>query len=759
MTFLIALTALFGFFGAAPTPWAEDTLPTYLEQEEVPAIKYHLTARPWRRLGTERYLEVAEDLARWWSRHEDPDIPGRILDPFRPPSSPGYPYLAIGMLPFSLATLYLAGRATDLLDVAIRVMDYETQWYAERVARSDYPHAFLFSDRQIAALDAFESIPAVPPSKLDFWRSNLAVPTERLSSIFEVSGSPNSYCYRMLGEWTRYRLGLAYDHSSIVNAIEAQWSDSHHRQRELLRSTRWNLYRDVLTSPDSLSTEGVGRVQLLLLSHAGYDGPSGEEMRSAAERGTHTMLLLQNPVGETPPNGRADNHLWVDALNAAAMELMAEQNARRGNEVLAGRFRRAAMLALSPQNIGRFRRGDGSYFATKNRFEPSSHVSYQGNGGLDGNADLMVQAVEAYQFRKTNIPEHPAPSEIGGYAITLDEAQAAAFANAGGMMMQVNTRGEVSNPFPKERNYDNTTPLGVVRFARTGWDTRLGPGDGQQNRTRDEGMSFAPTFVEEDRWIRLASVPARYQGRFSVQFAHPLLVRCTVVYSGGTSDHTFRNEFILTPDGILSITTSTGGRWGMTVPLLTFDGAETLQVSFGERIARTSFPSGSDEQTFIALNPSASLENGGATMRSPYGDLHPVRFRTPDEEQRIFVYPRNGNDPSAEAVRDSFVYTSPTEFSSVLGTVRGNLYVGRTAAGGVGDDIDLDGDGSPEAVFSSPCGFILQLQNGVITKVETDRDVTATIAGASYGLSAYRPLEVSSSGETPADQGTGGIAP
>jgi hypothetical protein len=52
------------------------------------------------------------------------------------------------------------------------------------------------------------------------------------------------------------------------------------------------------------------------------------------------------------------------------------------------------------------------------------------------------------------------PSEIGGYAINLDATQAAAFANAGGMMMQVDTRGEVSNPFVNESDYDNTTPLG-----------------------------------------------------------------------------------------------------------------------------------------------------------------------------------------------------------------------------------------------------------------------------------------------------------
>jgi hypothetical protein len=732
------------------TAAAQDTLPAYLEQEPVPATKYHLTARPWQAFGSEHYLDVVEGLARWWSQQEDPQIPGRILDPFGGDlfGPPGLsPQISVGMLPYSVAILYQNGRAMDLLALAIRVMDYETKWYGDRVALNDFPGAFLFPLVQVAAFQALSSISAIPASKLAFWRSNLAVPTNLLAPIMAVGGSPNSYCSRMVGEWLRSQLGLAYDHSTIVNALENEWLvGTPFQQRNLIVPTRWNLYRDLVTDPDSLSTEAAGRVQLLFLAHSGYDGPSAGEIRAAAERGTHTMMFLESPIGEVPPNGRTDNHLWVDAGNAAAMELMAEQTFSRGNAWLAGQFRRAAMLTLSPQNIGRFQRGAGSYFITKNHFDPTLHVGYQGSYGLFYDADLMGSYAQAYDTRKTNIPEQPAPSEIGGYAITLDGAQASSVGNAGGMMLQVNTRGEVNNICANHSDadclaYDSTTPLGVVRFGRPGWDTRLGPGDGQQNFTRDLGISFAPTFSDSNGWTRLASIPSRYQGTFTVDFAHPLLVRCTVVYSG--SGPSFRNEFILTPDGIVSVTTSSAGTWGMTVPLLTYDGAQTLTASFGGRIARTSFPSGGDEQSFIALNPSAVLEDGGATMRSPYGDLWPIRIRTADEENRIFIYPRNGSDPSAEAVRDSFVYNSPTDFHSVLGTVSGNLYVGRTSAGGFGDQIDLNGDGIPDVTFSATCGFILQLQNGTVTKVETDQDVTATIASQMYDLLAYTPKQVS----------------
>jgi hypothetical protein len=181
----------------------------------------------------------------------------------------------------------------------------------------------------------------------------------------------------------------------------------------------------------------------------------------------------------------------------------------------------------------------------------------------------------------------------------------------------------------------------------------------------------------------------------------------------------------------------------MTTPLNTFDGQTTLTTSTAGRIARTSFPSASsDQQNFIALNPSAVLESGGATSRSPCGDLSPVRVRTTDAQNRIFVYPRNSSDPSADTVRDSFVYTSSTDFRSALGRVSGNVYVGRTSAGGVGTSVDLNGDGTPDATFSASCGFLLQLQNGVPTKVETDLNVAATIGGRVYNLVAYTPVAV-----------------
>ena len=707
-------------------------MPAYLEASEGPAIRYHLPARPWHAIETGKHLDVIEGTARFLAKEQEAS--GRIRDfyPSAIPYSPvDWPGIRLGHFSYIVAVLLKAGRADDLVEAAIRAMDYDTKIFESYIGGMRRANAF--TEGLLLAFEELQNIPAIPESAKAEWRQRLYRSNQALTWLMALGGSPNSYCYRMQTEWNRFRLGIVGGREAVVAAIESEWE---HRQKELIVGTRWNLYRDTRTDPDSLSTEAAGRVNLLLLAELGYDGPSANLIRSSATRGTRTLLLLQDPSGQTPPNGRTDNHNWVDAGNAAAMEVMSETLQRDGDPWRAGQFRRGAMLAL--QSIQRYKRADGTYAVTKNRYDPMLFVGHQGSGSSEYIAKLATHVAQAYLARKTSIPEQPAPSEIGGYALTLDPAHSAAIANAGGMMMQVNLRGETTNRQTAYAEFDNHTPLGVVRFARPGWDTRLGPSDGVQDFWRKRGISFAPTFLEDNAWVRLPDIPTRYKGRFTVRFAHPMLVRCAVEYSG--DGPAFRNEFVITPDGILSIATG-NGTWGMTAPLLVYDGAQRLHYDIAARIARTSF--GSDEQAFIAINPSATLNYDRGALRSAYGDLLPVRIVSPEPENRIFVYPRNPSDPSAEAVRDSFKYEDPMHFASVLGRVGGDTYIGRTCAGGVADRIDLDGDGMPEATFGKPCGFVLQLKDGQVTMIETDQSVEAVIRGRKYNLSAYAAQAVS----------------
>jgi hypothetical protein len=286
--------------------------------------------------------------------------------------------------------------------------------------------------------------------------------------------------------------------------------------------------------------------------------------------------------------------------------------------------------------------------------------------------------------------------------------------------------------------------LGVVRLARVGWETRLGPSDGVL--TNEGGVTLAPTFLEQGRWLHLADLSDRYEGKWSVDFVHPLLVRCAVTYAPkpGKSGPVFVNEFVITPDGVLSTVRKTSQdetQWGVTWPLIENDG-RSLKVTVKSDAASVSYPGGNgDEQNFLSVNVKPRVVAEDRTFRSTFGDLRAIRVITSDSANRSFIYPRSPDDPSGSAVRSSFEMT-PDGFVSSLARVKGDTYVGRTSAGGVANELDLDGDGAADVTFDRVCGFLIQLRNGKPAAIEVDIDVTSVLHGRKLKLRAFHPLDV-----------------
>jgi hypothetical protein len=353
----------------------------------------------------------------------------------------------------------------------------------------------------------------------------------------------------------------------------------------------------------------------------------------------------------------------------------------------------------------------------------------------------MLHLAEAYLARTIEIPEQPSPSEIGGYGFATDEKFASTVADAGGMQMFAALRGDT------KLVYDHYwTSLGVNRFARVGWETRLGPGDGVRDAASGLGVTFAPTWLEDGKWIRLASVPDRYAGKFSVQFAHPLLVRCAIDYAPlpGKSGPHFRHEFLITPDGVLATVKCDDApeQFGVTWPLLNNDGTE-LVTQIADGIATASYKLGEDEQCFLAVGePRGQLDATEDPVQGTYGWLKPVRATCgprADETVVTFVYPRNASDPPADVIRNEFRPSDDGFTCNPLARVRGNMYVGRTSAGGEGTAIDLDGDGKDDVTLDAPCKFVLQLRDGKVGAAEADRKVAATIAGKRITLDRFVP--------------------
>ncbi|MFB3829868.1 MAG: hypothetical protein ACE15B_24065 [Bryobacteraceae bacterium] len=689
---------------------------------EVPHARYHLTARPWSVLNVSRtaYLDAVEAACRFMVRHQDAH--GAIIDPFlRREHQYSTPCFA-----FSGAVLLAADRGSDLADHVARALDHATASLAAG-ARGIPDQAGEFYLAPLAgALEIAGGMFA--PERRAVWQRRMRTP---LASVMENEALHRNSrrIYAMYGEWLRGRLSLV-DRAGARECVERNWAQS---QRERMLDDRWNLYQDRTSDPESHAAEAAARAHLLGLLAAGYNGRDAQEMAAALERSSSAALLMMDPSGQCPPNGRGEGHTVADALNLLAFERMAA----REQPFRAGQYRRAAMLSFA--SLARWRRNDrpwdGSWYVTKNRFAPAQRVGYQpGAGYAASNAALMMHLAEAYLARAHELPEQPAPCEIGGYAVAADAKFASVFANAGGMQVVANLRGDSGAAAGA-----NWTALGVVRFARAGWDSRLGPSDGVRDHSSGRGVSFAPTWIENGRWIHMADVPTRYQASFHVDFAHPLLVRCAIQYAPvrRAAGPAFRQDFIITPDAVLSALESSGpAQYAVTWPLPEDDG-QPLETSITRYTASVRYPGGAGEQNFIALASSPMLGAEEDPQRGPWGWLRPVRSRS----NLTLVYPRGPADPPAESVRTSFRQL-PQGFSTILGRVTGNLYVGRTSAGGEGKSIDLDGDGRPEVIFSATCGFLLQLDAGKVAAVEVDREVHATIGEARLQLQPFDPVRI-----------------
>ncbi len=714
-----------------------------LSQPSSPLPGFHLTARPWEPLETDKstYLDAIEGIVRVAVQHQDSS--GAIFDPYlnreHQYSTPYYAH--------ALGTLLDAGRCKDLLASGVASMDKSLDDLATGYTQIPDAHGEFYLAAIAEAIDLYQ--PFISAEKYTRWNGQAATP---LATIMrDQTGRLNNWrTYAMKGEWLRAERGLV-DIQSAIDFIEYNWHQN--TQRERMANDAWNLYQDWSSDPQSHAVEAVGRGNLTALALSGYNGPSSTEIRRMILRGGQTALLLQSPAGQCPPNGRTDNHIFNDILYQLIFEALAEYVWSNGDRQLAGQYRRAALLAF--QSIQRWKRADepweGSFYITKNYYDPGQRVGYQPAsqwGNYSG--AMMFHLAEAYRAHQTDIPEVPSPVEIGGYVLKTDPRFSTLVANAGGMQVFVNLRGD---EVPKYGIY--WSPLGTVRFSRTGWDDRLGPSDGGRVNiysnpdidpdTPDHlnGLTLGPAWKEGDHWIRLADMARHYRGIVRTEFVHPLLIKFKIVYTyvTGAGGPYFEQTFTVSPDGVLTRLRCLQPReLGLTVPLLVDDG-RPLQHTVEAGIASTQYPAASDQQHFIGLNSDIALNSNDSLIQSTYGKLMSVRYTTQDSTIDVFVYPRSAGDPEATRVKESFNLRDGG-FSSVLGTVSGTLYRGRFSAGGLGKSIDLNEDGKDDLLFDRICHFIVQHDQGKAIAVEVDRNISMTYKDKSYDLEAFKVLKM-----------------
>lgn len=700
----------------------------------LPHIPYHLTANPWEPYNTpkEAYLDAIEGIARTASQFQNEE--GAIIDPYlKREHQYSTPYYA-----FAVGVLIKANREKDLLASGILAMNKALTDFSKGNASIPDQHGEFYIAPLSEAIELYR--PYIDSAQYQRWQNMITTPLEKIWRGAE--GRLNNWrTYAMKGEWLRAKYGFIKKQEGL-DFIEDTWKNT--TQYERIALDKWNLYQDWSSDPQSHAVEAVGRGNLTSLALGGYDGPSANQILDIIRRGGQTSMLLLSPSGQCPPNGRTDDHVFNDILYQLIFEALAEDALALDNTSLAGQYRRSAMLAFN--SIQRWRRADnswkGSFYITKNKYDPGDRVGYQPAsqwGNYSG--AMMYHLAEAYLTRQSAIKEVPAPTEIGGYAFQTDARFSTFIANAGGMQVFVNLRGDA---VPKYGVF--WTPLGAVRFSKVNWDDRLGPPDGAKNHalaSHHSGLSFGPTWLEKGNWVRLADMAEHYQGIVKIEFVHPLLVKFSITYTyvTGRGGPYFRQEFVVTPDGVMTISSGFQNTpFGVSAPLLVDDGTP-LQTDFAHGIASTKYPSGGDSQHFIGLNKDLKVEPEEGTIRSTYGDLLPVKFQSTEKQQYIFIYPKAENDPKALEVKNSFSIVEDG-FSSTLGKVKGNLYIGRYTAGGYGESLDLNNDGHSELIFNQSCGFVAQLRDGKIVAIETDIAIEGTLYGEKISLETFEPFYI-----------------
>lgn len=493
------------------------------------------------------------------------DDDGAIIDPFIDREHQyTTPYFAAGVA--CLVDAEVADR--KLSSAGVRAMEKATADFAKGHEHIPDGHGEFYIASLTQALEWFEG--HVDDQQWQLWRERLTTPIDK---VIEGRGEKinNWRTYAMKGEYLRAKAGLVSEEKAF-DFIEDAWLNRTQRQRMTLNEH--NLYLDWNGDPQSHAVEAVGRGNLMALIAEGYDGPSSLGMMEAVERGTRNSLYLQDPTGQCPPNGRTDNHVFNDLLYGLIFDTMAEREWRWGEKKLGGQYRRAAQLGYG--SIRRWQRYDGkwkgSFYVTKNRFDPAERVGYQpASQYTNYNATILFHLAEAYHTWQSDIPAQPTPAESEGYILKMDDAFGSLVVAFGGTQLFINLRGD------SVAKYGTFwTPLGIARISLPGMDSRLGPIDGHYDARERIGATLGPTWKERGRWVTLAEKAEHYRGYLAT--SHPVeesRVSCTVLYAPvtGVGGPIFELNVSIVGETILLQTTSPNAKeFGLLVPSIKNDG-------------------------------------------------------------------------------------------------------------------------------------------------------------------------------------------
>jgi hypothetical protein len=364
----------------------------------------------------ELYLDLAEHIVRASVALQDGT--GRLLDPYQEGEDVFNTARYVG----ALGQLLSAGRCGDLVDSLVAA--YEN--LLGRLGEVHHSPEFWVKEMMYAH-EALRD--HVPGDRLEAWTEVWRGHEGRRGYNCVVRGMTHNFCvFAAHSEFWKQRVVGGGDAGLIAELLAGQ--------RPLF--TAHGLYRD---PGDPMTYDLVVRQQLDLMRLLGYDGPPRGWLDEVCDRGALTGLLLQSTTGQMPFGGRSNQFHFVEAHFAALCEAQARLCHGRGDELLAGAFKRAGRRALGM--VAPWVMGMTPYRQTKQGFDPARQHGLD-SGGYYSVYGLLLASLcgTAYHLADESIPEALTPAEVGGYVVALWPEFHKVFATGADYHVQLDTRAD-----------------------------------------------------------------------------------------------------------------------------------------------------------------------------------------------------------------------------------------------------------------------------------------------------------------------------
>lgn len=396
--------------------------------------------------GRELYADLSEPLVRQAAAWQDAE--GRIMDPWWKKAEP-----PTGTARFAgaLGFMIRSGRCLDLVEACARAMtvacrDLHDANLKEVGGAEFYPKELMVG---YLALEKY-----VDAGTRRNWKNLLGGydPEKNYNAVLskKPAESLHNFCtFGLAGEACKKKYGIADNAAFMEKHLETQrpWF------------TECGMYRD---PNDPLTYDGVARMNLALMLHWGYEGKHKDYLDNMLKTGALAQLLYMSPSGECPYGGRSNQQNFNEAMIALLCEYEASRYHKLGDTALSGAFKRMAKLAAL--SVRRWLEMKPPRF-NKNGFPIESQHGRQQGYGFYSTYSLLIasQFGFAHLLADDTIAERPAPCEIGGYVLRLQNAFHKVFATCGGYHVAIDTRADF--------HYDAT---GLGRVHRAGVATELG---------------------------------------------------------------------------------------------------------------------------------------------------------------------------------------------------------------------------------------------------------------------------------------------